>query len=274
MLSPNAHGLVQVRQRCTRAERDAAIHDIDRQLGPLVRQVFVHLGRNPAFAITSDGCSGTLLTPTAPTCQVGVTFTPSARQRRSFAVSAVFGNHGLDPATGLGRTAGSSPRSFSWTATRPEGTRVGGSGPASLQLSPGTASGSNTFSYSFGQIRRRFPDVRADQRRRSGVASARTERLDLRRLRALQRQLHGQRARSRAPAARSPRPGRATTTRLRRAWRAGLAERRPSTRPTLRPTTPTSACRRSAARPRGTLCRARRSLSSAPAPGLAAGHRR
>lgn len=113
-------------------------------------RVFVHLSGSPGYSVASDGCTGTLLTPSAPSCQVAVTFAPAAHSGRSFAALSAFGTKQW--AGGWGRTHW---RFFSTVLlhghAEATGGTVGGTGPASLQLAPATASGSNAFSYSFGQ---------------------------------------------------------------------------------------------------------------------------
>lgn len=114
--------------------------------------LFVHLSRSSDFSVVSDGCTGTLLTPAAPSCQVSVTFAPTTTGAgRKFALLSVFGTRSptrwmFGPRRQFFSTILLSGHNSS------SGGTTGGTGPASLQLSPGTSSGSNAYSYSFGQI--------------------------------------------------------------------------------------------------------------------------
>jgi hypothetical protein len=115
-------------------------------------RLFVHLSSTSDFSVVSDGCTGTLLTPSAPSCQVGVTFAPtSTGATRKFAVLSVFGT-----SAATRRWFSPHARFFSTILlsghVTTSGGSVGGTGPADLQLSPGTSSGGTAYSYSFGQI--------------------------------------------------------------------------------------------------------------------------
>jgi hypothetical protein len=114
--------------------------------------VFVHLSNSSDFSLVSDGCKGTLLTPAAPSCQVSVAFAPTAAgTRREYVLLSVFGTRSPTRSWFTPRA-----RFYSTDLLRgypgSGGGTTGGTGPASLQLSPGTASGSNAYGYSFGQV--------------------------------------------------------------------------------------------------------------------------
>jgi hypothetical protein len=111
----------------------------------------VQLSRTSDFSVASDGCTGTQLTPATPSCQVSVTFAPtSTGPTRKFAVLSVFGSSTAAGGWFRPHARFISTILLSGHVTTSGGT-VGGTGPASLQLSPATATGTNGFSYSFGQ---------------------------------------------------------------------------------------------------------------------------
>jgi hypothetical protein len=152
VLSPNAHGAFRFGS-VARGQSATHVFTISTaNWKHWTGQVFVHLSQSSAFSLASDGCTGTVLTPAAPSCQVSVTFTPEAGQRRSFAVLSAFGTRGAARSTFDPHRRFLSMLVLSGS-TGGNGGTVGGTGPASLQLSPGTASGSNAFSYAFGQVR-------------------------------------------------------------------------------------------------------------------------
>jgi len=151
VLSPNAHGVFRFGS-VARGQSATQVFTVSTaNWNHWSGQVFIHLGRSPAFSLASDGCTGTLLTPAAPSCQVSVTFAPTTGPRRSFAVLSAFGTRGVARGLFDPHRRFLSMLVLSGSIGSGGGT-VGGSGPASLQLSPGTSSGSNAFSYSFGQI--------------------------------------------------------------------------------------------------------------------------
>lgn len=115
----------------------------------------ISLSGSAAFSVTSDGCTGKFLTPWHPACQVTVQYAPAAGGQNDVATLSAAGmrwswwhrwhRHGLN--TGVTLTGTSTGASTGGT---------GGTGPASLQVTPGTltstSAGTNFYSYDFGQI--------------------------------------------------------------------------------------------------------------------------
>ena len=149
VLPPNAHGLFWF-GGVAAGQSETQVFTFSTARWPhWSGRLFVHLSHSASYSVSSDGCTGTLLTPSSPSCQVSVTFAPAAGSGRSLAELWVFGSR----TTGWGRT---NWRFFSTVLLHGHvtgtGGNPGGSGPTSLLLAPGTASGSNAFGYSFGQV--------------------------------------------------------------------------------------------------------------------------
>jgi len=154
-LSPNAHGTYHFGRVAVGA---SATQQFSFSTTPWVQwsgTLSVHLAASSAFSVSSDGCTGVSLGPAVPSCQVSVTFAPTARGQAfgTLTVAGVrahhrgFGRHRLF-ATVIVLT-GSGGRASGGTTG---GSPVGGSGPAALQLTPGTASAGNGVSFSFGEV--------------------------------------------------------------------------------------------------------------------------
>jgi hypothetical protein len=118
----------------------------------------VSLAGSAAFTVASDGCSGKFLTFRNPSCQVTVNYAPTTAGNADTATLQVAGVrwfwwhrwHWHHPrATGVALTG---------TGSNNGGGGGGGNtGPANLQLSPGTltssSGGTNSYTYDFGQVK-------------------------------------------------------------------------------------------------------------------------
>jgi hypothetical protein len=120
-----------------------------------------------AFTVSSDGCSGGFLAWRHRTCQVTVTYKPSASGASDTATLSAsstrwFWHHGWQRRPWLESSITLNGTSSGVSTTGGGGGGGGGggttsSGPANLQLSPGTltasAGGTNSYSYDFGKVR-------------------------------------------------------------------------------------------------------------------------
>ncbi len=119
----------------------------------------VSLTGSSAFKIASDGCSGKFLTFRNPSCEVTVNYTPTTAGNADATTLQVAGVrsfwwhrwHWRHPrATGVAITG-------TGTTNGGGGGGGGNTGPANLQLTPGTlassSGGTNSYTYDFGQIK-------------------------------------------------------------------------------------------------------------------------